>query len=156
MADGEDGDESTENVMRPPQSVVISSTELEETPKSVDTPMLTGSVVAGDVQAQTASQPLLQSQLQYVMGPDGQMYAYQKAPFNWKHFSLGFFIPVGIIFASLIVALTYLGAETAQIFLQVPKYTGQVFQGMILFFLLGSDYLLFFKIKFLVLKKNKL
>jgi simple sugar transport system permease protein len=54
------------------------------------------------------------------------------------------------------VALTYLGAETAQIFLQIPKYTGQVFQGMILFFLLASDYLLFFKIKFLGMKKNEL
>ena len=58
--------------------------------------------------------------------------------------------------ASLVVALTYLGAETAQIFMQVPKYTGQVFQGMILFFLLASDYLLFFKIKFLGMKKNEL
>ena len=56
-------------------------------------------------------------------------------------------------FASLIVAITYLGAETAQIFMQIPKYTGQVFQGMILFFLLASDYLLFFKIKFTGSKK---
>ena len=68
---------------------------------------------------------------------------------------LGRLNPFGIIFASLIVALTYLGAETAQIFLQIPKYTGQVFQGMILFFLLASDYLLFFKIKILTLKKNE-
>ena len=56
-------------------------------------------------------------------------------------------------FASLIVAITYLGADTAQIFMQIPKYTGQVFQGMILFFLLASDYLLFFKIKLKGLKK---
>ena len=54
---------------------------------------------------------------------------------------------------SLIVAITYLGAETAQIFMQIPKYTGQVFQGMILFFLLATDYLLFFKFKFIGLKK---
>jgi len=66
---------------------------------------------------------------------------------------LGRLNPIGIIFASLVVALTYLGAETAQIFMQIPKYTGQVFQGMILFFLLASDYLLFFKIKFLGIKK---
>ena len=66
---------------------------------------------------------------------------------------LGRLNPIGIVFASLIVALTYLGAETAQIFLQVPKYTGQVFQGMILFFLLAADFLLFFRIKFLGLKK---
>ena len=53
----------------------------------------------------------------------------------------------------LVVAITYLGAETAQIFMQIPKYTGQVFQGMILFFLLASDYLLFFKFKFIGSKK---
>ena len=60
------------------------------------------------------------------------------------------------VFVSLAAGLTYLGAETAQIFMQIPKYTGQVFQGMILFFLLASDYLLFFKIKFLGMKKNEL
>lgn len=105
MAGTEGEDESTENAMRPPQSVVISSTEADEIPKSVDAPLLTGSVVAADVHAQTVSQPIAQSQLQYVMGPDGQMYAYQKPPFNWKHFCLGFFIPVGIIFAQLLLSV---------------------------------------------------
>ena len=62
--------------------------------------------------------------------------------------------PIGIIFASLIVALTYLGAETAQIFLQIPKSAGQVFQGLILFFLLASDFLLYFKVKFLITQKK--
>ena len=69
---------------------------------------------------------------------------------------LGRLNPFGIIFASLVVSLTYLGAETTQIFLQIPQYTGQVFQGMILFFLLASDYLLFFKIKFQNFSKNEL
>ena len=105
MAGTEGEEESTENAMRPPQSVVISSTEADEIPKSVDPPLLTGSVVAADVHAQTVSQPIVQSQLQYVMGPDGQMYAYQKPPFNWKHFCLGFFIPVGIIFAQLLLSV---------------------------------------------------
>ena len=105
MAGTEGEDESTENAMRPPQSVVISSTEADEIPKSVDAPLLTGSVVAADVHAQTVSQPIAQSQLQYVMGPDGQMYAYQKPPFNWKHFCLGLFIPVGIIFAQLLLSV---------------------------------------------------
>ena len=105
MAGTEGEDESTENAMRPPQSVVISSTEADEIPKSVDPPLLTGTVVAADVHAQTISQPIAQSQLQYVMGPDGQMYAYQKPPFNWKHFCLGLFIPVGIIFAQLLLSV---------------------------------------------------
>ena len=122
MAGTEGEDESTENAMRPPQSVVISSTEADEIPKSVDPPLLTGTVVAADVHAQTVSQPIAQSQLQYVMGPDGQMYAYEKAPFNWKHFCLGFFIPVGIIFGlpSLRIKGFYLAVATlaAQFFFE--------------------------------------
>ena len=94
-----------------------------------------------------------------ITGPIGQLHRNISPDYGFTAIIVAFLgrlNPVGIIFASLIVALTYLGAETAQIFLQVPKYTGQVFQGMILFFLLGSDYLLFFKIKFLGLKKNEL
>jgi len=94
-----------------------------------------------------------------ITGPIGQLHRNISPDYGFTAIIVAFLgrlNPVGIIFASLIVALTYLGAETAQIFLQVPKYTGQVFQGMILFFLLGSDYLLFFKIKFLGFKKNEL
>ena len=94
-----------------------------------------------------------------ITGPIGQLHRNISPDYGFTAIIVAFLgrlNPVGIIFASLIVALTYLGAETAQIFLQVPKYTGQVFQGMILFFLLGSDYLLFFKIKFLGLKKSEL
>ena len=94
-----------------------------------------------------------------ITGPIGQLHRNISPDYGFTAIIVAFLgrlNPVGIIFASLVVALTYLGAETAQIFLQVPKYTGQVFQGMILFFLLGSDYLLFFKIKFLGLKKNEL
>ena len=94
-----------------------------------------------------------------ITGPIGQLHRNISPDYGFTAIIVAFLgrlNPVGIIFASLVVALTYLGAETAQIFLQVPKYTGQVFQGMILFFLLGSDYLLFFKIKFLGLRKNEL
>ena len=93
-----------------------------------------------------------------ITGPIGQLHRMISPDYGFTAIIVAFLgrlNPFGIIFASLIVALTYLGAETAQIFLQVPKYTGQVFQGMILFFLLASDYLLFFKIKILNLKKNE-
>ena len=93
-----------------------------------------------------------------VTGPIGQLHRMISPDYGFTAIIVAFLgrlNPFGIIFASLIVALTYLGAETAQIFLQIPKYTGQVFQGMILFFLLASDYLLFFKIKILDLKKNE-
>ena len=47
----------------------------------------------------------------------------------------------GILFASLLVALLYLGGETAQIDLKLPPAVTGVFQGLLLFFLLGSDFL---------------
>ena len=93
-----------------------------------------------------------------ITGPIGQLHRMISPDYGFTAIIVAFLgrlNPFGIIFASLIVALTYLGAETAQIFLQIPKYTGQVFQGMILFFLLASDYLLFLKIKILDLKKNE-
>jgi len=94
-----------------------------------------------------------------IIGPIGQLHRMISPDYGFTAIIVAFLgrlNPFGIIFASLVVALTYLGAETAQIFLQIPKYTGQVFQGMILFFLLASDYLLFFKIKILNFKNNEL
>ena len=91
-----------------------------------------------------------------ITGPIGQLHREISPDYGFTAIIVAFLgrlHPVGIIFASLVVAITYLGAETAQIFMQIPKYTGQVFQGMILFFLLASDYLLFFKIKFIGSKK---
>ena len=47
--------------------------------------------------------------------------------------------PVGIFFASLLMALLYLGGEQAQQYLNLPSSISKVFQGMLLFFLLGAD-----------------
>ena len=60
---------------------------------------------------------------------------------------LGRLHPLGIFFASLVIALTYLGAEDAQLFLQIPAAVGFVFQGLVLFFLLGTDVLVNFKLR---------
>ena len=61
---------------------------------------------------------------------------------------LGRLHPIGIIFSSLIIALTYLGAEDAQLFLQIPSAVGFIFQGLLLFYLLGAEVLVNYKIKF--------
>ena len=61
---------------------------------------------------------------------------------------LGRLHPVGIIFSSLISALTYLGAEDAQVFLQIPSAVGFIFQGLVLFYLLGAELLVNYKIQF--------
>lgn len=59
---------------------------------------------------------------------------------------LGRLHPVGILLAGLLLALTYIGGELAQLTLQLPAATVQVFQGMLLFFLLGFDLLTRFRI----------
>ena len=52
---------------------------------------------------------------------------------------LGRLHPAGILFASLVLALSYLGGESVQIKLGLPLAIAGVFQGMLLFFLLACD-----------------
>ncbi|MEE9332482.1 MAG: ABC transporter permease [Granulosicoccaceae bacterium] len=59
---------------------------------------------------------------------------------------LGRLHPVGVLFAGLIMALSYLGGESAQITLNLPVAVTGVFQGLLLFFLLAADVLINFKI----------
>ena len=61
---------------------------------------------------------------------------------------LGRLHPMGIILAALVIALTYLGAEDAQLFMQIPAAVGFVFQGLVLFYLLGAELLVNYKIVF--------
>lgn len=56
--------------------------------------------------------------------------------------------PVGVLFAALLLALSYLGGEAAQITLKLPVAVTGVFQGLLLFFLLASDVLIHYKLKF--------
>ncbi|MEQ8698227.1 MAG: ABC transporter permease, partial [Bauldia litoralis] len=60
---------------------------------------------------------------------------------------LGRLHPVGIFFASLLMALLYLGGGTAQIEMQIPPAVTGVFQGMLLFFLLGADLFVGYRIR---------
>ena len=52
---------------------------------------------------------------------------------------LGRLHALGIVVAGFLMALIYLGGEGAQVSLQMPFAITGVFQGMLLFFLLGSD-----------------
>ncbi len=54
---------------------------------------------------------------------------------------LGRLHPFGIVLAGLLVALSYLGGENAQITVGMPQAVTGVFQGMLLFFLLAADVL---------------
>jgi simple sugar transport system permease protein len=55
---------------------------------------------------------------------------------------LGRLNPLGVIPAGLLLALTYLGGDAAQINLGLPNAVTGIFQGILLFFLLGCDILL--------------
>jgi len=60
---------------------------------------------------------------------------------------LGRLHPLGILLAGLLIALSYLGGETVQIELGLPLAVSGVFQGMLLFFLLASDVLVRYRIR---------
>jgi len=61
---------------------------------------------------------------------------------------LGRLHPVGVVFAGLVMALTYIGGETAQIEIGTPAAVTGLFQGILLFFLLASDVLTSYRIRF--------
>lgn len=60
---------------------------------------------------------------------------------------LGRLHPVGVLIAGLVMALTYLGGETAQIEIGVPAAVTGLFQGFLLFYLLASDVLIRYRIE---------
>jgi simple sugar transport system permease protein len=60
---------------------------------------------------------------------------------------LGRLNPVGILLAGLLLALTYIGGESAQIAMSLPAAVTSVFQGMLLFFLLGCDVLVNYRLR---------
>ncbi len=60
---------------------------------------------------------------------------------------LGRLHPVGVLMAGLVMALTYLGGETAQIEIGLPKAVTGIFQGVLLFYLLACDVLTHYRIR---------
>ena len=61
---------------------------------------------------------------------------------------LGRLNPIGIFFAGLLLALSYLGGEGMQIALGISDQITRVFQGMLLFFVLACDTLIYYRIRF--------
>lgn len=59
---------------------------------------------------------------------------------------LGRLHPLGCVLAGLLVALSYLGGENAQITVGMPQAVTGVFQGMLLFFLLATDVLVRYRL----------
>ena len=60
---------------------------------------------------------------------------------------LGRLAPFGILLASLLMALLYLGGEALQMSLNLPDSVAGVIQGMLLFFLLASDVFIGYRLR---------
>jgi simple sugar transport system permease protein len=55
--------------------------------------------------------------------------------------------PLGIVLASLLMALLYLGGESVQLSLQLPSAITGLFQGILLFYLLAADLFVGFRVR---------
>lgn len=85
-----------------------------------------------------------------VAGPLGQLLPTVSPGYGFAAIIVAFvgrLHPLGIVLAGLLMSLLYLGGETAQITLQVPYAVTGVFQGMLLFCLLGSDLFVFYRVR---------
>ncbi len=86
-----------------------------------------------------------------VAGPIGQLLPVVSPGYGFTAIIVAFLgrlHPVGVLLAAILIALSYIGGEQAQIELRQPKAVTGVFQGMLLFFLLGTDVLLRYRIRF--------
>jgi simple sugar transport system permease protein len=86
-----------------------------------------------------------------VAGPAGQISASFATGYGFTAIIVAFLgrlHPVGIALAGGLMALTYIGGENAQGALGLPAAAIQLFQGMLLFFLLAVDVLTHFRLRF--------
>ena len=77
-----------------------------------------------------------------VAGPIGQLLPSVSPGYGFAAIIVAFvgrLNPVGIVFASLLMSLLYLGGESAQLNLALPSSVTGLFQGTLLFFLLAAD-----------------
>ena len=85
-----------------------------------------------------------------VSGPSGQITIDFNTGYGFTAIIVAFLgrlHPLGILLAGLLMALTYIGGELAQLMLGLPGASIQLFQGMLLFFLLATDVFTNFRIR---------
>ncbi|HZA65573.1 MAG TPA: ABC transporter permease [Geminicoccaceae bacterium] len=86
-----------------------------------------------------------------VAGPVGQLVPVISPGYGFTAIIVAFLgrlHPLGVLVASLVVALSYLGGENVQIAVGLPQAVTGVFQGMLLFFLLACDVLVRYRLRF--------
>lgn len=87
-----------------------------------------------------------------VAGPIGQLTSTISPGYGFAAIIVAFvgrLHPVGVILASLVVALFYIGGELAQSRLGLPSALTGVYQGLLLFLLLACDTLVNYRVRFL-------
>lgn len=85
-----------------------------------------------------------------VAGPIGQLVPIISPGYGFTAIIVAFLgrlHPGGILMAGLVVALSYIGGENAQIEVGLPQAVTGVFQGMLLFFLLATDVLVNWRLR---------
>jgi simple sugar transport system permease protein len=86
-----------------------------------------------------------------VGGPMGQLTEHVSQNYGFAAIIVAFvgrLNAIGIFLASLLMALLYLGGEQAQQYLNLPSSISKVFQGLLLFFLLGADVFVNYRLRF--------
>ncbi|MBC8129715.1 MAG: ABC transporter permease [Rhizobiaceae bacterium] len=84
-----------------------------------------------------------------VSGPFGQMVPSFPTGYGYTAIIVAFLgrlHPIGIVLAALVLALTYVGGESAQTTIGLPAAAAGVFQAMMLFFLLAADILVRYRL----------
>lgn len=93
-----------------------------------------------------------------VSGPMGQLTDKLSNGYGFAAIIVAFvgrLTPIGIFFSSILMALFFIGGEQAQQYMNLPSSISKVFQGMILFFLLGTDVLINFRVRVNSIREKK-
>ncbi|RFA28416.1 sugar ABC transporter permease [Alkalilimnicola ehrlichii] len=85
-----------------------------------------------------------------VAGPLGQLQPAVSSGYGFAAIIVAFvgrLHPLGVLLASLLMSLLYLGGEAAQLELGLPSAITGLFQGLLLFYLLAADLFIHFRLK---------
>ena len=85
-----------------------------------------------------------------IAGPIGQLLPSVSPGYGFAAIIVAFvgrLQPFGILLASLLMSLLYLGGESAQMALALPSAVTGLFQGTLLFFLLAADVFINYRLK---------
>lgn len=87
-----------------------------------------------------------------VMGVSGQLQTPYSPNYGFVAIIVAFLgrlNPIGAIVAGLLLALSFIGGESAQVTLGISDKIAKVFQGILLFFILGCDTLILYRVRLL-------